>query len=376
MRIGIDARLWNQTGVGRYIRNLTLNLQNLDKNNDYVLFVRSEDYDDVKFKISNSKFKISKCDIRWHSIEEQLKMPAFLFKENLDLVHFPYFSVPIFYNRSYVVTIHDLILNHFQTGEASTLLWPIYKLKLLGYKFVVSKAAKFAKKIIVPSNATKNDVIKDLNIDKSKIVVTYEGVDENMSKREISNLKSKERYFLYVGNFYPHKNLIRLIDAFDKLKKDPNSYDVKLFFVGKKDFFYEKLYIKVKSLNLGNSVLFLEQVDDKKLKSLYSGSVGLVVPSLMEGFGLPALEAMANRCLVLASDIASLREICDGCAVFFDPKNIDDIYQKMKFALEDKNNIDKIIEKGLSRSKVFSWENMAKETLKVYESCVSLRQNK
>jgi len=373
MKIGIDARLWSQTGVGRYIRNLVAELQLLDKKNHYVIFVRPEDLKEVSSQVVNPNWKIAKAPFVWHTISEQLKMPQVLSKESLDLVHFPYFSVPIFYSKPYVLTIHDLILNHMQTGEASTLAWPLYKLKFLAYKFVISKASKKAKKIIVPSNATKSDVIKDLHISNQKITVTHEGIDENMSKEQSSELKLKEKYFLYVGNFYPHKNLNRLIIAFSKLKENSDFYNIKLFIVGKKDFFYEKIYIKVKSLNLENSVVFLGQVDDKNLKSLYSGATGLVVPSLMEGFGLPALEAMANKCLVLASDIPSLHEICQNCAVFFDPKNTDDIYEKLKFVLEDMTNISSIVEKGLLRSKDFSWKTMAKETLKIYESCISLR---
>src|SRR6185503_16917494 len=100
-KIGIDARLWNETGVGRYIRNLVWNLQELDKSNDYVLFVSSRfKIEDLRLK--NNNWKVIKTDIRWHTIEEQRLFPKILEKENLDLVHFPYFSVPINYNGPYV----------------------------------------------------------------------------------------------------------------------------------------------------------------------------------------------------------------------------------------------------------------------------------
>ena len=131
MKIGIDIRLWNQTGVGRYIRNLVLNLAEIDKKNGYVLFARSEDFQSIKSEIKNPNWKLVKADIKWHSISEQINFPSILNKENLDLVHFPYFSVPIFYNKPYVLTIHDLIIDHFPTGKASTLFLPFYYFKII-----------------------------------------------------------------------------------------------------------------------------------------------------------------------------------------------------------------------------------------------------
>src|SRR5688500_13416898 len=97
MKIGIDCRLWNETGVGRYIRNLVGQLQEIDKKNEYVLFMLPKDVANSKWKMENGKWKIVLADIRWHSVEEQVKFPKILEKENLDLMHFPYFSVPIRY---------------------------------------------------------------------------------------------------------------------------------------------------------------------------------------------------------------------------------------------------------------------------------------
>src|ERR1035437_588767 len=151
MKIGIDARLWNQTGVGRYIRNLVKNLQEIDLKNNYVLFVKPADFENVKSQITNPKWKIIKSDINWHTVSEQVKFVLVLNKEKLDLVHFPYFSVPILYNKPFVVTIHDLIINHFSTGKASTLAYPLYLAKRAAYKFVIKRAAEKAKKIITPS---------------------------------------------------------------------------------------------------------------------------------------------------------------------------------------------------------------------------------
>lgn len=350
MRIGIDARLWNQTGVGRYIRNLIINLQKIDKKNDYVLFVRDED----KVKIKSSNFKIISANIKWHSVSEQLKFTRIIERENLDVVHFPYYSVPIFYKRPYVATIHDLIPLHFQTGKASTLPFPLYKIKFIAYKFIVSQAIKNAKKIITPSNFSKEDIVKLLNIDQSKIKVIYEGTDEVLVD---SVQHDKKDYFLYVGNAYPHKNLELLLEVFKDL---PSST---LILVGKEDYFYRRLKAKVEKLNLTN-IEFFGFATDLELSDLYKKAKALIIPSFIEGFGLPALEAMANECLVLASDIPSLHEVGGDAVVYFDPYNAKDLSNKIK-------NVDSFkdkIKKGKVRARQFSWEKTAQQTLKLYES--------
>jgi len=364
MRIGIDARLWSQTGVGRYIRNLVKNLQKIDFKNNYVLFVRTADFENVKSQITNPKWKIIKSDINWHTISEQIKFTSVLNKQKLDLVHFPYFSVPIFYNRPFVVTIHDLIINHFPTGKASTLALPLYQLKLLGYKYVIKKAAQKAKKIITVSNATKDEIIDHLNIKENKIEVIYEAVDD---KFKIENLKLKigkySKYFLYVGNAYPHKNLERLIQAFNEISKDYK--DLKLILVGNKDYFYSRLEKENKS----DRIVFHGKATDDELLSFYSNAIALVIPSLMEGFGLPVLEAMSLKCLVIASDIPAFIEIAENEILYFNPKDINDLREKLKDVIDNESKYKKeILDRAFEITKKFSWEKTARETLKVYES--------
>lgn len=365
MRIGIDCRLWKQSGVGRYTRNLVLNLQKIDKKNEYVLFVRSEDFEFIKKQIVNKKWRIKPVDVSWHSISEQIKFPFILNKEDLDLVHFPYVSVPIFYGRPFVVTIHDLIPMSFPTGKASTHSTPSYFVKFLSYRFIIRMASMNAKTIITPSNASKEEIINHLRVSNQKIQVIPEAADE-----KIPQLKSrilKEKYFLYVGNAYPHKNLDSLISAFNEFLKE--NKNIKLILVGKKDIFYQRL----EENNQSRNIVFFGQATDEELGSLYSGAIALIQPSLMEGFGLPVLEAMANKCLVICSDIPSLREVAGEFAIYFNPKDVNDIVNNMQSALSDKINKEEIIQNAYERSKEFSWEKMARETLKVYESCFSLR---
>ncbi len=374
MKIGIDVRLWDQTGVGRYIRNLCINLQKIDKKNHYVIFAQSQDLENIKSKINNPKWKIVIANIRWHSISEQISFSSIINKENLDLMHFPYFSLPVFYNKPYVVTIHDLIINHFPTGKASTLFPLFYYLKLFSYKFIIYMGAKKAKKIITPSNATKQEVIDHLKVDNKKIVVTLEASDENISKQDLSKNKKKisGKYFLFVGNAYPHKNLENLLDAFKDIKKELK--DIKLVMVGNNDYFYERIKTKVEKMNISKDVVFFGKATDEELSYLYKNALSLIMPSLMEGFGLPILEAMANKCLVLCSDIPSLREIAGENALYFSPENKEEIVGVLKKAYY-KDYKKEILEEAFNLSKNFSWEKTAEETLKIYESCFSIRQS-
>lgn len=376
MKIGIDGRLWNETGVGRYIRNLVENLQEIDSKNEYVLFLKKGiKNQELRIK-ENERWKIVETDVHWHSMAEQLRFPQVLYKEKLDLMHFPYFSLPIFYTKPFVVTIHDLIINHFPTGKASTLPYPMYALKRVGYDFVMDHAVRNSKKIIVPLNAVKDNVMQTFNVPQEKIVVTYEGVESRImnhesrknTKYEIPNTK----YFMYVGNAYPHKNLERLIEAFGEFRKESKD-DVKLILVGKDDFFYKRLRQKIEKEKL-EDIVIKHNVSDEELFSLYSNAVAFVSPSLMEGFGLPPLEAMSASCPVLLSEIPSFKEVCQDAAFYFDPSSKESLRQQLQFVYNlDHKKKGEHIQKGLKRVKDFSWKTMAEQTLEVYESSISIR---
>ncbi len=378
MRIGIDARLWNETGVGRYIRNLVTGLQKLDKKNEYVLFVKGKEYDRIKnqeLKIEHKKWKVVKADVQWHSLKEQLLFSRILNKENLDLVHFPYFSTPISYKKPFVVTIHDLIISKFPTGKASTLPTPLYYLKHAAYEKVLSHTVSHAKHIITPSNHVKNDVMKAFTIPEENITVTYEGVDDALStvpKESTFSYLQDIPYFIYIGNAYPHKNVELLIDAFsDFLHSFPEFANTHLLLVGKEDYFYKRL--KKNKKNTEGNVLFLHDVSDKDLSYLLHHAQALVAPSKDEGFGLTTVEAMSASCLVLASNIAVFKEVCGKWALYFDVREKNDLVDKMKLVLkmdEKEKNVYK--REAKKYIKKYSWERMVKQTLDVYESSNSL----
>ena len=168
MRIGIDCRLYSQTGVGRYIRAILAELKNqvLDEDKEYVLFVYKHD---VKhFANFPRSVKIVVTGVKWHSFAEQIVMPFLLYREKLDLVHFPYFNVPILYFKKFVVTIHDLTINKFKTGKATSLPLILYYLKLISYNVIMYLSIKRAARVITVSNSVKEEISKTYNIDEEK----------------------------------------------------------------------------------------------------------------------------------------------------------------------------------------------------------------
>lgn len=370
MKIGIDARLWNETGVGRYIRNLVKNLAQIDTKNEYVLFVLKKDKEKTSHYIGNN-WNIVVADIPWHSIQEQVSFARILNKENLDLMHFPYFSIPLNYKKPYVMTIHDLIINNFATGKASTLPLPLYYAKRQAYKKVLKDGIQNANAVIVPSEAVKKDV-ENLFPTVEQVFVTHEGVDEDLKEvndsEQYGYLKDIP-YFLYVGNAYPHKNVEFMIDAFKDLKdSSQTAKPVHLILVGREDYFYKRL----EKQDLEKySIMFLHTVNDQDLSFLYTHAQALIAPSLSEGFGLTTLEAMKLGCLVLASHIPPFHEICDKWALYFGPRKKEELMHRMENVLKmddvEKNMYKKGAIKNLAR---FSWKKMTEETLKIYENSV------
>lgn len=366
MNIGIDARLWYESGVGRYIRNLVTGLDQ-KKKSDYIftIFLNSKAYDLVHFESQN--FRKVKSEVAWHTIAEQIQFKKELDREHLDLVHFPYFSYPIFYRKPFVITIHDLIIDHYPTGMASSLPLPFYYAKHFAYKKIVKSAVRNAKKIIVPSHATKEELISLYKAKTTKIEVIYEGFDPMISENSVKEKLVSKNFILYVGNAYPHKNLKNLLEAYRRLREKTQ---IDLVCIGRDDFFYKRLEKNQEGVH------FLHSIDDSTLFSYYTNARLLVVPSLMEGFGLPLLEGMSLSCPVVSSNTSALKEIGGEAALYFDPNEPDDIVRAIEKVLNEPNISRELKRKGLMRSEKFSWEKCIDNTLEVYESSVGLRQSK
>lgn len=394
MKIVIDCRFWGpkHTGLGRYTQNLVSNLLALDKRNEYVLLTGAElptsnfQFPN-KFQISNYQFQ--KINVSHYSIKEQIILPRILKKINPDLVHFPHFNVPIFSFLPYVVTIHDLI-KHYSKGLKTTTRQPlIYGIKYLGYKLVIRQAVTRAKKIIVPSNWIKKQLLEQYRLPKSKVRVIYEGVGEKFkikseklkagaeSSKILKKYKIRKPFILYTGNAYPHKNLRRLILAvrmINHLSLITRHSPLNLVIVCGRDVFWRRLKRTVLEFKTGSFVSLPGFIPDKDLGVIYSQAKAFVSPSLMEGFGLPGLEAMASGCPVVCSNIPVFKEIYGKAALYFNPEDTDDIKEKILKVINfsDKER-ETMIKRGENQIQNYSWEKCAQQILKVYENCFSLR---
>ncbi|MFH1366588.1 MAG: glycosyltransferase family 1 protein [Patescibacteria group bacterium] len=379
MRIGIDARFYGPLtkGLGRYSEKLIQYLQELDHQNEYVIFLRKETWE--KFQPKNANFKKVLADFRWYSLAEQIKMPGLIKKQHLDLMHFPHFNVPLLYRDKFVVTIHDLILTHFPTQRASTLSPLVYWLKHLAYRLVIRRAVKKAARIITISQYSKKQIIANFGVAQNKIAVTYEATSDfkptpaKVSEEDFSlKYKIQKPYLLYVGNAYPHKNLERLISVFKTLVQE-KSLDLKLVFVGKLDYFYTRLQNLVNELKLDHKVYFLGYVEDEELKFLYQNALLYVFPSLEEGFGLPPLEAMTQGLPVVSSKASCLPEILNEAAYYFDPKSEKEMAEAIIKMTSDGSLRNNYKAKGINQVKKYAWPVLARETLEIYQSAINNR---
>jgi len=365
MKIGIDARFYGPIGkgIGRYLKNLIANLENLDQENEYFVFLRRENFD--LYQPTNPRFHKVLADYPWYSWQEQILLPFKLKKYHLDLVHFPHFNVPIFYCGKFVITVHDLILRQINF-KATSQFWGVYLLKFFFARIITYLAIKRAIKIITVSEFVKNEIIRYYKVSPNTITVTYEASSMTQNIQN-SNFKIQNSYLLYVGNVYPHKNLERLLSAF-KLVLSNIQYPIQLVLVGKIDYFYKRLQKLVKKLKIEDKVIFTGEVTDQELANLYQNALAYICPSLMEGFGLPGLEAMAHNCPVVSSNAGPLPEIYDKAALYFDPKSVEDIAEKIKKIIIEPDLREKLKKIGLEQVKKYSWEKCAEKTLNIYKS--------
>ncbi len=401
MKIGIDARFYGPVGkgLGRYTQEVVDNIIKISNSNlsadrgmsfDYVIFLSPDNFNE--FDCSQENVKKVKISCSWYGWEEQILLPYYLWREHLDLIHFPHFNVPILSPTKFVVTIHDLILTHFPTTRATKHNHFWYYFKNLAYRLVISIALKRAQRIIAVSQFTKEDIVKQFKISADKITAIYEGVTKLSASRDslfvtkldnqeiLSQHHIPERFLLYVGNAYPHKNLELLLRVFNRFQLEKGNWHLVL--VGKIDYFYRRLQNYARSLNLwqeGNvnsPVIFPGYVPDAQLEIFYKAAQLYVFPSLYEGFGLPPLEAMSQSCPVLSSDRAALPEILGEAACYCHPENEQEMFDRIQNLLQDPQQREELEKRGLEQIKKYSWWECARLTLEVYREVLQSPKNR
>lgn len=359
MIIGIDgneANVKEKVGVSVYtVEMLRYFRQHASKDIQFVVYLREKPLDDLPKESPFFSYEIVRGGRLWRDV----LFPFHLYRDpKIDVLFCPAHYTPRFCPVPTVVTIHDTSYLFFRN---EFLKRDLFKLTAWS-KHAIIKSAK----VIAVSKSTKKDIVKNYHISENKIKVVHNGFDKTTeSYKDSGDLFSmpKSPYILYVGTIQPRKNIKNLIAAFKKMSKTRPTY--KLVLVGKMGWLFGDVFDYVLEQGLEDKVIFTGYVSNSQLAALYKKAECFVFPSLYEGFGLPLLEAMKHRCPVVASNAASLPEVGGEAALYFNPKSIDDIEAKITEVLSNSNVKKLLVKKGLKRVQLFSWEQSAKETLKV-----------
>jgi len=376
MRIGIEAqRLFraHKHGMDRVALELIRNLQKIDKQNEYFIFVKPDIDRNILPEVKN--FNIVEISGGIYPIWEQFKLPKIAEAYKCDILHCTSNTAPIRTNVSLVTTLHDVIFKEMSilnllTSDAS---W-YQKIGNLYRRFIVGKVVKRSKKLITVSNFEKSNIQKVLNKKKLQIETVYNGVHEsftNKISKERKKIISKKYqlpsdFILHIGNTDPRKNTKRvLLSFYDYL----NSYksDLKLVIVGIK---LNTLNAFLKELDLVKElqehVILTGYVADEDLPVIFNLSSLFLFPSLREGFGIPVIEAMASGVPVITSNTSSMPEVAGDAASIVNPTDQKEITEAIHKILSNTAYKERLIKKGLERYKEFSWKNAAEKVLDLY----------
>lgn len=358
--IVIDARI-RRSSSGRYTDRLLDHLQTLDKETRYTVLVEPGD----DWQPTAKNFKPVVCKYKKFSLNplQQLSFARFLYKLQPTLVHFTMSGhQPLFYFGDQVSTTHDLTM--FKYARAGRLPEWLHKARMLGYRLLMWQAHRMAKQVIVPSEYVRDAVAKYHLFTNRKITVTLEASEPILPGKAIKpETVIPEKYILYVGSCFPHKNLRRLVKAAEQL-------GVTLVHAGKLEYYGKRMQRWVKNNHPGR-VVFLGFVSDEELKWLYQNAEAYVFPSLSEGFGLPPLEAMVHGCPVVSSNATCLPEINGDAAEYFDPLDVDAMAAAIKKVLTNEKRRSDLIAAGKKQAGKYSWQRMAEQTLAVYTSTLN-----
>ncbi|MGI9535091.1 MAG: glycosyltransferase family 4 protein [Thermodesulfobacteriota bacterium] len=367
MKICLDARnlLPKQTGIGRSVYNLIKNLAILDDKNEYVIVKRTsykakiidkENFSEISIPYDPSSFR--SCFFGFHKINEI----------NPDIYHsFFHFLPGNVRAKRIIVTLHDLMWIEYP----KLVFNDFFRQKFVEYygKIFIKKALERSDDIVAISEYTKRNALERYNLSEKNIKVIYHGIDlehfDDLASGKIPGEYKDRKYIISIGHTRPYKNIPRVVQAF-KLICDEFP-EINLLIVGRGD--YEgKLKKLVSELNIQEKVTFGGHLPDEKMIPLFKNAEFLAFPSLIEGFGLPLIEAMALGCPILASNIPVIEEIGGDVYEKVNPHSVDDIARGMRNLLISKDNRERLRIKGYERAKNFSWGESAKQLLALYNN--------
>jgi glycosyltransferase involved in cell wall biosynthesis len=371
VKVAIDIRRMTEFGIGTYIRNVVRTLARLDR--------------DSKYFLVGSPAKVAECgplppnfhavalDGRDDTLKGNLDFRAIVRRLGCDLVHIPHlFWIPRGLSCPYVLTVHDLLEHMYGSRNASSFTRSMHF-------YMTRRVLRKAARVIAVSQFTRNEIEKLLAIPDARIEVVYNAIDERFlhghatdADRELIAQRYQVNYpfILYAGAIRPHKNVVRIIEAFSTLKselqKEQQLPDLKLIIIGDDLSSHPRLRRTVVRGGVQNDVRFLGFVPIEVLRIFYDVAKVFVFPSLYEGFGLPPLEAMAHGTPVVTSNTSSLPEVAGNAALLVNPENVFEIRRGLQRALLDPALRAQMKQRGYEQAQRFSWTSSVSRILEIY----------
>lgn len=369
MRIGIDARLYSSRfgGVGRYTQELIDHLATIDQENEYVLFFNDEDYS--QYLAPNARFSKRRVTARKDTLQEQTTFVKDLNREQLDVMHFTNFDVPVLYKKSAIVTVHDLTSVKFPDPKKQGVIQKIQN------TMMVSNIITNARRLITVSQVVKEEAIKLIGAPVDRIRIIGKAVSEHFlsdtsDQKLIESLKIRlgitRPYILHVGSWRPYSNLINLIRAYNLYRNRYNNNN-QLVIVGKPNDDENLVRQTVTELGLGEHIILTGFMDDRDLPLLYKAAQMYIQPVLDDGFGMSVLEAMASGVPVACAMSGALSEVVGPeNAVFFEPQDTTNMAEAIHVTFDDEITRKKLQASGLAQVQKYNWLDTAEKTLSVY----------
>jgi glycosyltransferase involved in cell wall biosynthesis len=356
MRVGIDCRKIVDFGIGTYIRGLLGAFAESDVDAEFVVYVPVSHSDQVP---DDPRFEIVPEDSPSYSVRELFALQHQIERSRVEVFHAPHYVTPMT-TVPLVVTVHDLVHLLFP-GSTPSLLAPYYA------NWMIGRSVNRARRVLTPSETVKRSIVERWPGTEERIVITPNGVDARFFER-VDSARCDEilracrlergRFFLFVGNDKEHKNIATLVAAF--LEEGDALGMCQLAFAGRE--FHD--------IPETSSIVKTGYVEDETLRALYQSALALVLPSTYEGFGLPAIEAMASGTPVIASTGGALPEVTGDAAVHFSPSSRAQLREALSRVANDDDLRAQLVEKGLRRARSFSWKTSAESTLVAYRAAM------
>jgi glycosyltransferase involved in cell wall biosynthesis len=377
MLIGIDgneANVINRVGVGQYAFELLWHLYKLDKNNNYLIYLKESPSKELPPATKNWQYRVFGPSKMWTRFALPFKL--FTQQEKLNLFFSPSHYSPAFSPFPTVPTIHDIGYLQFQNQFTKKDLY-----QLINW---TKESIKKSKHIITVSQFSKDEIIKTYQINPNKITIAYNGVetppkiDQKTQTKILSSYSlTNNNYFLYLGTLKPNKNIPFLIKSFAlflKKQKEISSLrqgrmsggQVGLVIAGKKGWLFNEIFTTVKQEGIEDKIIFTDFLDDQQKWTLYQNAISTVLPSLYEGFGIPAIESMKVGTPVIVSQIPPFKEVVGNSGLLIDPTDTADLCQKM-IEINNPKNREKFSKLGKIQADKFTWDNTAKSVLQVFQ---------